>query len=184
MNKTYLALFDLDGTLFNTDDVNYHAYKDALSKYGYDLDREYFVTKCNGRHYKTFLPEIMGDTKHMEDVHEAKKKAYAGHLDKAKVNEHLFRMIDDMKTDYHISLVTTASKANSNEILRFYGYEDFFEYMITQEDLTKMKPDPEAFILAMDHFIGIFAAGLVYIALPVAIIAGLIALVAGKTSVA
>lgn len=32
--------------------------------------------------------------------------------------------------------------------------------------------------------IGIFAAGLVYIALPVAIIAGLIALVAGKTSVA
>ena len=30
MKKTKLALFDLDGTLFDTDEVNYAAYRDAL----------------------------------------------------------------------------------------------------------------------------------------------------------
>ena len=38
-----LVLFDLDGTLFDTGDVNYYAYKDALAPFGITLDKEYFV---------------------------------------------------------------------------------------------------------------------------------------------
>ena len=37
--KDYLALFDLDGTLFDTGDVNYYAYKDALEPYEIKLDK-------------------------------------------------------------------------------------------------------------------------------------------------
>ena len=50
MDKKYLALFDLDGTLFETGEVNYHAYQDALAPYGITLDKEYFLKRCNGRH--------------------------------------------------------------------------------------------------------------------------------------
>ena len=28
-----LAIFDMDGTLFNTNNINYYAYKEALDKY-------------------------------------------------------------------------------------------------------------------------------------------------------
>ena len=152
MKKEYLALFDLDGTLFNTSDVNYYAYKDALSPFGVELDRDYFVSKCNGRHYTEFLPSIMGSDEHIEEVHRAKKTTYVNNLDKAKENKHLFKMIEGMKSEYHLAVVTTASRHNTLDILRYFGYEETFEYMITQEDITRVKPDPEGFLKAMQYF--------------------------------
>lgn len=150
--KKYLALFDLDGTLFDTGDVNYCAYRDALQSFGVALDREYFVTKCNGRHYTEFIPVIMGTSDHLQEVHKLKKEAYAKNLDKARVNSHLFEMIQCMKDTYHLAIVTTASRKNTNDILKYFGYMDLFEFMITQEDITKVKPDPEGFLMGMEHF--------------------------------
>lgn len=152
MEKKYLALFDLDGTLFDTSDVNYFAYKDALSPFGVELDKEYFVTKCNGRHYTEFLPYIMGNVDHIEEVHRAKKTTYVNNLDKARDNKHLFNVIKGMKSEYHLAVVTTASRQNTLDILKHFGYEDLFEYLITQEDITRVKPDPEGFLMAMQHF--------------------------------
>lgn len=53
-----LVIVDLDGTLFDTKDVNYHAYKDAISPYGFDIDYKYYCEFCNGRHYLDFLPQL------------------------------------------------------------------------------------------------------------------------------
>lgn len=151
-NKKFLALFDLDGTLFDTGEVNYYAYKDALSPFKVELDKDYFVSNCNGRHYTEFLPQIMGSEKHIEEVHQAKKQTYVNNLDKAKVNTHLFRIIDSIKDDYHIAVVTTASRQNATDILKYFGCYELFEYMVTQEDISKVKPDPQGFLLAMEHF--------------------------------
>lgn len=49
-----LIIVDLDGTLFDTKDVNYHAYKEAIAPYGYDMDYKYYCEFCNGRHYLDF----------------------------------------------------------------------------------------------------------------------------------
>ena len=53
-----LIIVDLDGTLFDTKDVNYHAYKEAIAPYGYDMDYKYYCEFCNGRHYLDFLPQV------------------------------------------------------------------------------------------------------------------------------
>lgn len=150
--KKKLALFDLDGTLFDTGEVNYWAYKDALLAYGADLEKEYFISKCNGRHYTEFLPEIMGNTEHIEAVHKAKKNNYAANLHKARANKHLFELIKLMQKEYHIAIVTTASRKNALDILEYFGYFDLFEYIVAQEDITKVKPDPQGFNLAMEYF--------------------------------
>ena len=63
----------MDGTLFDTCEVNYYSYRDSLLPYGIELDKKYFITNCNGRHYTEFLPSIMGNTEHIKDVHVSKK---------------------------------------------------------------------------------------------------------------
>lgn len=73
MEKNFLAIFDLDGTLFDTREVNYYAYKEALAVFEVGLDKDFFLKECNGRHYTEFLPQIMGSKKHVEDVHRAKR---------------------------------------------------------------------------------------------------------------
>ena len=71
MEKQFLALFDLDGTLFDTHDANFYAYKQALSTYGIELDRSYFRNKCFRRNYRDFLPELLNDDRKIEDVSDA-----------------------------------------------------------------------------------------------------------------
>ena len=73
-------------------------------------------------------------------------------MDKARINEHLFEIIKGMHDVYHVAVVTTASKKNVRDILMYFGYEDLFEYMITQEDTTRVKPDPQGYELAMEYF--------------------------------
>lgn len=148
-----LALFDLDGTLFDTKDVNYHAYKEALSQFGYSIDYDYYCRFCNGRHYTDFLPQITGaDDAILSSVHKAKKAYYAKYLEKAVINEPLFQMIRLLKTECRVAVVTTASRQNCMDILNIFGVADLFDLILTHEDITKSKPDPEGFLKAMAHF--------------------------------
>ncbi len=150
--KEYLAIFDLDGTLFDTSEVNYYAYKDALKPFGVSLDKNYYVNRCNGRHYTEFLPRIMGGSENIEAVHKSKKETYVKNLDKARMNIHLFEMARAMKDTYYLAIVTTASKKNATDILKYFDCIECFDYMVTQEDITKVKPDPQGFLQAMSHF--------------------------------
>ena len=149
--KDKLAIFDLDGTLFDTRKVNYGAYKKALNQYGSDIDYGYFSDRCNGNHYKVFLPEIMGSSQYIEQVHSLKKKYYKEFLKEAIENRHLFQIIEGIRGRYYIALVTTASRENCEEILTSYGRIQMFDLIITQEDVEKKKPDPEGFLLAMER---------------------------------
>lgn len=147
-----LAIFDLDGTLFNTNDVNYFAYSDALKEQGYELNYDYYCKYCNGRHYRIFLPEIIDKPNVIEIVHNRKKELYSEYLGKAIINTHLFNIINNLKKDYHIALVTTASKKNTYDILEYFDKLNLFDYIITHEDVEKVKPNPEGFLKAMNHF--------------------------------
>ena len=152
MKKQNLAICDLDGTLFDTSEVNYFSYKDALSEYGYTLDKDFFVTKCNGRHYTEFLPNIMGTSEYIEDVHNKKIKFYGANLIKARSNHHLFNIIYALKPNYNVCIVTTASRKNTIDILNHFNCRTIFDLIVTQEDITKVKPDPQGFYIAMEYF--------------------------------
>ena len=113
-----LIITDLDGTLFDTKDVNYYAYKEAIMEYGYELDYSYYCEFCNGRHYKDFLPQITtADDNILSEIHKKKKSLYKKHLDRAIPNHHLINIISALKPEYKTALVTTASKENCLQIL-------------------------------------------------------------------
>ncbi|MDR3598275.1 HAD-IA family hydrolase [Clostridium sp.] len=148
-----LAIFDLDGTLFDTKDVNYSSYKLALEEYGYNLEYEYFCKECNGMSYKEFLPQIIKDNKVSIDiVHRLKKELYSSNLKQAIINKHLFNMIELIKKEYFLAIVTTASKKNCIEILTYFNKRNVFDLIISYEDIEHAKPNPEGFIKAMKFF--------------------------------
>ncbi len=148
-----LAIFDLDGTLFNTNDVNFYAYKEALENYNVKIDYDYYCNFCNGRHYKIFVPPLVNnDLEKTEKIHQMKKELYSKYLNKVIINEHLFNIIKLIKKEYKIALVTTASKKNTMELLNYTQKEWLFDYILTQEDINEPKPNPEGFLKAMKKF--------------------------------
>ena len=148
-----LIIVDLDGTLFDTKDVNYHAYKDAITPYGYDMDYQYYCEFWNGRHYLDFLPQITTkDKERLTAMHNAKKAVYKNHLDKAILNTGLVDIIRLMKPEYKTAIVTTASRENCYDILNQFNLLELFDLILTHDDVTKSKPDPEGFLKAMKYF--------------------------------
>lgn len=149
-----LMIFDLDGTLFDTKEVNFHAYNKALEINGFQnkLSYDFYCSSCNGDSYKVFLPKIVSELskQQIHHIHEKKKQLYSTYLKYAKINNSLINLIKSCKNDYQVCIVTSASKKNVEEILAYFGIEDLFDFIISQEDVVNPKPSPEGFNLAID----------------------------------
>ena len=89
--KKKLAIFDMDGTLFDTVPANQAAYAVALAPYGVSLSVEDFALHCNGRYYRDFLGELLGgDEAKIDAVHDAKLAAYPALFHRIRENIYIF----------------------------------------------------------------------------------------------
>ena len=143
----------MDGTLFDTQDVNYWAYKAAFEEQGLNLNYNDYLKYCIGKQYNDFIVKLIPNNKEIYDIiHKRKKELYPNYLCKARMNEHLINFARLIKSDYNIAIVTTASRKNVQDILRYFNIEKLFDYIITGEDVIKNKPDPECYVKAINHF--------------------------------
>lgn len=150
-----LAIFDLDGTLFDTRRANYMAYNEALGRYGFSIDYEYYCDACNGRHYTDFLlPIIGGDAQLMERVHDVKKCLYAKYVSMARKNDVLFSIVAALKTSraFRTAIVSEASRDNAMLLLNSFGVTDVFDCVLAYEDVPHGKPSPDGFLMVMNKF--------------------------------
>jgi len=151
--KNKLAVFDLDGTLFDTISCNYYAYQKALNESGYELSYDYYAEKCHSHNYKLFLPKIVGDDISLQErIHNRKNELYKTFLHTAKENTHLFNILIGLSKEYHIAIATTASRKNTEDILSRFGRLELFDLLVCGEDVSKTKPDPECYMKVMKHF--------------------------------
>ncbi len=146
MNKNKLAMADLDGTLIFTEEANFSAYRQALEEAGFPFSRELWRTRCEGRSYRDFLPEIMGaGHPAIEQVHQRKIELYPSCLTKAEVNQPLLDILEALRPAYILALVTTASRVNAEAVLVHFDLAEFFDHVVTQEDVHVPKPDPSCY---------------------------------------
>lgn len=59
--KKGLVIVDFDGTLYNTANANYCAYKEALQLYDYEMDKDTYISQYFGSPYLDFLSQIIDD---------------------------------------------------------------------------------------------------------------------------
>lgn len=141
-------IFDLDGTLADTMPIHYLAWKNAAARYGIDFTTELFiklagiplyptVEKLNKMFGKRIDPKEMGDTKEAE----------------FEANMHLtpeIKIITDLVREYHgkipIAVGTGGSRRLSLKTLGIIGLQDFFDILVTSEDVTNFKPYPDTFL--------------------------------------
>lgn len=151
--KKKLAIFDMDGTLFDTVPANQAAYAVALAPYGVSLSVEDFALHCNGRYYRDFLGELLGgDEAKIDAVHDAKLAAYPALFHRIRENTALFSLLQTLRADYHTALVTSATRCSVEAILRYFHRENCFDLLLTNVEVPRKKPAPDGFLMAMEHF--------------------------------
>ena len=145
------VLVDLDGTLADTAEANYHAYSTALTEHGGAVGREAFDRIAHGRSWRQFLPELIAAQGLSADpavIAGRKAELYATMMDRIRINDPLRRLITAMRATCQTALVTTASKSNAGNIIRHHGLAPLFDIQVTGDDVQRHKPDPEAYQMA------------------------------------
>lgn len=149
MTHIRTILFDLDGTLINTNELIQKSFKHTFEAFGYQFSDE-TIRSFNG-------PPLM-ETFRKIDPKQAEKmlKTYQEH-NHAYHDQYVTAfpnvkdtLIDLEKRNIRLGVVTTKMRKGALMGLRLTGIESFFDTIITLDDVKHPKPHPEPVIKAMN----------------------------------
>lgn len=145
------VFFDLDGTLVDTHDANYQAYKAAIAKQGRIIDFEGF-RQTIGMQAQDFLPMLAPGLSagQYQSIATDKARFYKELIHATVPNRALIDFLKYISVHHIVVLVTTAKRANATAVLGHHGLDDIFTAIVTAEDVSQSKPSPEAYLLALN----------------------------------
>lgn len=147
-------IFDVDGTLIDSNDFHAEAWEKAFAKYGEEISFEKIRPQI-GKGADTLLPEFLTEAEIEEfgdDLAELRgeifKKEYLERIEPfPKVRELFERIKDDGKR------IVLASSANEDEVAAYAkiaDVEDLIEKSTSADDAEKSKPAPDIFQAALE----------------------------------
>jgi len=154
MNK--LLLFDLDGTLVNTDFIYISVWDELLKPYNIHCNKFFFDYFIKGKSDNDFIKFIIPSMTDIEIIQISKKKDKLFKMYIDKNQEILFDGVMEFfmkhKENNKIAIVTSCNKEAAQYILDYYGLMDYVDLVIASEDCINHKPNPEPYLKAIDYF--------------------------------
>lgn len=147
-------LFDLDGTISETDSLHHPAWAAMLAPHGHDVDWPFYEKNISGRLNPDIVAEFMPDLSDEEgrEIVEEKEVDFRSRVDTLTATPGLHEIIERGKAaDMSIALVTNAPKPNALAVINALGLEDDFDPIILAEDAGAGKPDPAPYLMALEH---------------------------------
>jgi HAD superfamily hydrolase (TIGR01509 family) len=152
VHKLRALLFDLDGTLVDSARANHAAYSRALFEVGAPVEPHEVARVAAGRQWREFLPALLRTAGvHCDPTAVARRKGelYREMLGEVRLSRGLFSLVESVRPEMKTGLVTTASQESVRTIMRHFELDRAFDVVITGDDVTRHKPDPEAYGLAL-----------------------------------
>ena len=147
-------LFDLDGTLADTDPIHMRAWQRLLQDYGIEVDETFYRQRISGR----LNPRIVEDLLPQLDAAEGEaliERKEAMFRDMAERLERLAGLDEILAwaraAGLRLGLVTNAPRENAGFMLAALGLEDAFETVVRGDEASAGKPDPAPYLLALER---------------------------------
>ncbi len=150
MQQINAVLFDFDGTLMDTNDVILMSWQHTFRTLANREEKEDVLTATFGEPLETtmdrFFPHIPLEES-IEIYRQFQRDNFNGLITLFPGMKELIIALKER--GYKIGLVTSRLKQTSMEGLEKYGLTKYFDAIVTPEDTTKHKPDPEPVHIAL-----------------------------------
>ncbi len=152
-------IFDLDGVLVNTKLIHYKALNLALSneskKYEINWDEhlKFYDGLSTLKKLEILLVKKKLPKKKFSKIIEQKNKFTKKLLKKEiKYNQKLFDLFFQISKKYNISVASNAIRETVVQCLSILKVKEFVGFIISNEDVKYIKPNPEIFLKCMVYF--------------------------------
>ncbi|MBC6998914.1 HAD family phosphatase [Cytophaga sp. FL35] len=152
--KTTTIIFDMNGVI--TDDEHCHemATKLVFETFAVDITPEIYRTYCLGRTDKAAFADLLADfglqyvkcSKLIAD----KTKIYLDLVsNELKIYPGVVACIEKLAQNYTLALTTSSTKLEVQATMKITGLSDLFKVVVTSEDVSRGKPDPEPYLVTL-----------------------------------
>ena len=154
LDGIHAALFDLDGTLVDSEPVHRAAWKAFFDSRGWQVSEETYVSHFVGRRGADAFRTVEGPWSE-EDPDDLLSEVMT-HLESVSTDPGAIPGAAELVRSVHgsgvpIAVVTSAMRSWVDEALDFVGVADLVSVVMTAEDVTAGKPDPEGYLAACDR---------------------------------
>jgi HAD superfamily hydrolase (TIGR01509 family) len=153
MNSSKAVLWDMDGTLINSEELHWLAWRETMTKEGLVITRDQFLSTF-GQRNDSIIPAWLGSAataERIERIGETKENLYrdlvrqVGIAFEPGVATWLHRL---QQHGWQQAIASAAPRANIDAILESLSEKHIFQAIVSAEDVHRGKPDPEVYLLA------------------------------------
>lgn len=156
--KIKAVLFDMDGVLIDAKDWHYEALNKALKLFGLEISRYDHLTTFDGLPTKVKLQMLSKRYYLPEELHpfiNDVKQSYTAELVYQRCHpmfHHEYALSKLKQKGYKIAVCSNSIRKTIELMMDRAGLSPYLDLIVSNEDVTKAKPDPEMYQTAINKF--------------------------------
>lgn len=152
--KIEAVVFDMDGVLIDAKDWHYHALNRALEHFGYTISRADHLSAFDGLPTRKKLEMLTQDRGLPRGLHgflNNLKQQYTTdqvHTDCHPIFVHEYALSNLKARGYKLGLASNSVRNSVELMMEKSALKPYLDVMVSNEDVTKPKPDPDMYLTA------------------------------------
>lgn len=154
MKYSIAAIFDLDGVIANTIDLLYNIYEEISKKMESLSSREEFnyLNGLNIDEISLFLAKKNNLSYKEDDIKNMFIERFQCMYEYAELNPGVVETLSTLnKNNIKIGLASSSKRHHIEILLEKFNIMHYFDFIVSGDDVTHSKPDPEIYTIAKKH---------------------------------
>jgi HAD superfamily hydrolase (TIGR01509 family) len=146
-------LFDLDGTLAETDSLHLPTWVDALRPHGIEVDEAFYKENISGRSNSKIVEDLLPDLSDEDgrDLTSMKEASFRERAHELEPLPGLLCFMEEAKDrGLSLALVTNAPEENVEAVLLALRLDGFFDEVVLSDEVGPVKPDPAPYEASLE----------------------------------
>jgi len=143
------AVFDFDGVIVDSHPAHLRAWKSFLNSVGKNISEEQLHFVLDGRKRDDILRHFLGelDADEIQEYGLRKEQYFRDEVTHVSVAGGLLSFMQDLQAEHlAMGIASSGSKSRIHFLLDRFGLKNFFQVVVTGDDVELGKPDPAVFL--------------------------------------
>jgi len=152
IDSCFIFLFDLDGTLVNTDEIYVNVWKQILLKYNIHLTTEMFFKYIQGNNDEKVVNTLI-PTADLTYISTLKDELFIQDIDRIVIIDGVFEFLKSIKkAGYCCSIVTNCNRRVAESIIKKCNLDKYIDYLTIGNECKRSKPYPDPYLESITKY--------------------------------